>query len=193
MFYPLAILILFIAVPLVELGLLIQLGKYVGVLATIAIVIGTAVIGTALLRRQGFAVLSRTIEAVQAGRAPVEPVVEGLFLLIAGAFLLTPGLITDTIGFLLLIPAIRRSVAAFAIKRTLASGMVQVRTYTSSSRRAPDDASFAERPPRETTWRASRQKPGGGGGRSGDGPTIIEGDYERIDEGPESGSDRPRS
>lgn len=178
MFHPLFLLVLFIAVPLVELGLLIQLGKYVGVLATIGIVIATAVIGTALLRRQGFAVLARASDAIQAGRAPVEPVVEGLFLLVAGAFLLTPGLLTDTVGFLLLVPPVRHAIAGFAVKRALSSGIVRVKTYA-SRRTGADDGFHEETFTRETVWHSD--KPQRSRGRDS-GPTIIEGDYERLDE-----------
>ncbi len=187
MLHPLFLLVLFIAVPLVELALLIQLGNYVGVLATIGIVIATAVIGTALLRSQGFAVLARASDALQAGKAPVEPVVEGLFLLIAGAFLLTPGLLTDTVGFLLLVPPIRRAVASWAIKKALASGMVRVRTFTTGQDgpgQTPHQETFSDetvgKRGGEDRFRPSDRRRG----KPAKGPTVIEGDYERVDERP---------
>ena len=83
---PLLLLLLFIAVPLAEIAILIKVGQHIGLLWTVLIVIATAVIGTTLLRAQGFGVMARASEALAAGRMPVETVIEGLFLLISGAF-----------------------------------------------------------------------------------------------------------
>lgn len=121
--------LLFIAVPLAELALLIKVGEVIGVGATILLVIATAVIGVALLKRQGLAALDKARSTVEAGDFPVESVVDGVCLLVAGAFLLTPGLITDTAGFLLLVPALRRGLAHWLFGKIIASGDVHVRTF----------------------------------------------------------------
>lgn len=107
--------LIFIVVPLAEIALLIKIGEVIGVLPTIGLVVGTAVVGVALIKRQGLATLMRARETLDAGGLPLEPAVEGICLLIAGAFLLTPGLITDTAGFLLLVPPFRRALAHWAL------------------------------------------------------------------------------
>jgi UPF0716 protein FxsA len=108
------LLLLFTVVPIVELWLLIQLGRYVGLAATIGIVLLTGIIGASLARWQGLATLRRVQADMAEGRAPTGSLVDGLLILVAGAVLLTPGLITDAIGFLLLIPPTRA-----AVRRTL--------------------------------------------------------------------------
>jgi len=99
---------LFIAVPLVELALLIEIGKHVGVMATVALVVVTGAAGAALARQQGLATLRRAQEAMQVGQLPGEELMDGMMILIAGAFLITPGLLTDALGFALLIPGFRK-------------------------------------------------------------------------------------
>lgn len=177
--YRLLILAVFIAIPLAEIALLIKVGGAIGVLATVGIVIATAVIGTSLLHRQGFGVLARAGESMNSGRLPVEPVIEGILLLIAGAFLLTPGLITDAIGFSLLVPFLRRTLAAWMLKRALRSGMVRTATFTTGRSDGggewPDD--------------------GGAGSHKGGPSDVIDGEYERVDErtirpGRDTGPDR---
>ncbi|MEL7047583.1 MAG: FxsA family protein [Pseudomonadota bacterium] len=163
---PLFFLALFIAVPIVEIALLIQLGSAVGLFPTIGLVIATAVIGTILLRQQGFGVIARATESMQGGKPPIEPVIEGVFLLLAGAFLLTPGLMTDAVGFTLLVPTARRAAAKWVIKRVLAAGVVNVSTFGS-------DGSGPQGPGPEPSSRPRR-----GSGT----PDVIDGEFERIDE-----------
>ena len=115
----LRLLLLFTLVPLVELYLLIRIGGVIGVVPTIAIVVVTGTLGAALARRQGLGVLRRLQEDLAGGRLPTDALMDGLLILVAGAMLLTPGLITDAAGFLLLVPAGRKVVrralsAAFA-------------------------------------------------------------------------------
>lgn len=152
----------FIAVPLAEIALLIQIGGAIGVLATIAIVIGTAVLGTSLLHRQGFGVLARATEAIEAGKMPVEPVIEGVFLLVAGAFLLTPGLLTDAFGFAMLIPPIRQAIASWTLKTLVKSGKVHVSVFSD----VEEDVGAGPPPHRPR----------------GFDPDVIDGEYERVDE-----------
>ncbi len=159
----LALLVLFIVAPLMELAVLIELGRQIGFWWTILIVVATAVVGTAILQQQGLETMARINRAMAAGIPPVEPVVEGFFLLIAGAFLITPGIITDTIGFVLLVPAFRRHVAGRALTAFLAHGTVDVRTQTSES--AGPGPGGTQRP---------RNGPGSG--------PVIDGEFERVDE-----------
>lgn len=104
-------LILFIGIPVAEIAVLIQVGGLIGVGWTIALILATAVIGTILIRHQGLQVLNQAQMSMQRQQAPLEPVIHGVFLLLAGALLLTPGFITDLIGFLCLIPPLRLMVA----------------------------------------------------------------------------------
>ena len=103
----LRLLLLFTIVPLVELFLLVKLGTVVGVGPTVALVIFTGVLGAWLARQQGLGVLRRLSEDLAVGRLPAEALIDGLLILIAGAVLLTPGLLTDALGFLLLVPKSR--------------------------------------------------------------------------------------
>lgn len=102
------LLLLFIGLPLVELYFLIQVGGQIGAFPTIALAILTAVIGTWLVRHQGFGLLLRVRELTDRGEVPALEMLDGALLLIAGLFLLLPGFLTDTVGFLLLIPPLRR-------------------------------------------------------------------------------------
>ena len=101
------LLIALIGVPLIEIGVLIEVGGWLGVGPTLALIVLTAVIGTWMLRRQGFVVLRRAQEQLERGAVPVAEVFEGFCLVIAGALLLTPGFVTDAVGGLLLLPPIR--------------------------------------------------------------------------------------
>lgn len=101
------LLILFITVPLIELALFLTVGERIGLPATLAIVILTGLLGAWLTKTQGLRVLQRYRQSMAEGRLPHEEVIEGLLILIAGAVLLTPGFLTDAIGFLLLTPPVR--------------------------------------------------------------------------------------
>jgi UPF0716 protein FxsA len=96
--------VLFTVVPLVELYLLVEIGGLIGVWPTIALVLVTGVVGAALARHQGIGVFRRFEQALRGGEVPTEPLADGLLILVAAAVLLTPGLITDALGFVLLIP-----------------------------------------------------------------------------------------
>ena len=111
------LLLLFTIVPLVELFLLVKLGTVVGVGPTVALVIFTGILGAWLARQQGLGVLRRLSEDLAKGRLPAEALIDGLLILIAGAVLLTPGLLTDALGFLLLVPRSRAAVRKAAVAR----------------------------------------------------------------------------
>ena len=101
--------LLFVVVPLAEIYLLLEIGGIVGAVPTIGLVVLTAVIGAALVRAQGFSTIMRIRGQMNAGEVPAVAIIEGAFLLIAGALLLTPGFLTDAIGFGCLIPPLRRA------------------------------------------------------------------------------------
>lgn len=108
------ILLLFTAVPITEMYLLITVGGYIGPVPTVLCVMLTAVIGVTLLRWQGLATLQRGMSRVGQGQLPGQEIAEGMMLAVAGALLLTPGFVTDTIGFLLLVPPVRVVLANYA-------------------------------------------------------------------------------
>jgi UPF0716 protein FxsA len=101
------LLVALIGIPLAEIAVFIAVGARIGVGWTLALILLTAIIGVAMLRRQGFGVLRRAQQQLDQGTAPVREVFEGLCLLLAGALLLTPGFITDAVGALLLVPPVR--------------------------------------------------------------------------------------
>jgi len=103
---------LFIAVPIVEMVVLIQVGQQIGALWTIALVLLTAFIGINLLRHHGLATLNRANWRMQSGQIPAQEMLEGILLAVGGALLLTPGFVTDSIGFLLLLPFTRQFFAS---------------------------------------------------------------------------------
>jgi len=110
--------ILFLLVPLVEIFFLIQVGQVIGAGWTIFLVVATAVIGAFLLRLQGFQTLHRAQTTLQQGQLPATEMMEGLCLLVSGALLLTPGFVTDTMGFLLLVPPMRQLLIGKMLKNS---------------------------------------------------------------------------
>jgi UPF0716 protein FxsA len=144
----LALLLVFFALPLLEIMLLIKAGEVLGFWPTISLLIAAAVLGFLVIREQGLSMVSRMLGAMNEGKLPFEPMLDSYALITAGFLLIVPGFLTDAIGLLLLIEPVRR----WGIRRAL-SGLA-----------ANDDARGST-----GTRRASR-------------PTIIEADYERLDE-----------
>jgi UPF0716 protein FxsA len=103
------LLALFILLPLVELAILIQVGQWIGVLWTLALVVATGFLGAALARRHGVRAWIAIRDELRAGRMPAGALADGLLILIGGIVLLTPGLLTDLFGFAMLIPASRNA------------------------------------------------------------------------------------
>ena len=97
----------FIAIPLIEVILFITIGKYIGLWNTIFIIVVTGVIGAILVKSQGISILNKAFEEISLNKMPILSIFEGIAILIAGAFLLTPGFLTDTLGCILLIPKTR--------------------------------------------------------------------------------------
>jgi len=113
------LLVLFLTIPLLEIYLLIKVGGIIGALPTVFMVVFTAVLGAWLLRIQGFATLARIKRTMAQGGIPAMEMLEGAVLLVSGALLLTPGFFTDTIGFLCLIPSLRRTMIRWMLGRFL--------------------------------------------------------------------------
>ncbi len=105
----LRLLALFILLPLVELALLIQIGRSIGLIWTLALVIVTGFLGAALARRHGVRAWLAIQDELRAGRVPAAALADGLLILVGGLVLLTPGLITDLFGFALLLPVTRNA------------------------------------------------------------------------------------
>ena len=120
------ILLVLIAVPLVEIGVFISVGGAIGLWPTIAIVIATAIAGTLLLRQQGLATLVRARQELAQQRMPMQELFDGACLLVAGALLLTPGFVTDGIGFALMLPPLRALVGRWLWRLVEKSGKVHM-------------------------------------------------------------------
>lgn len=108
----------FVAVPLTEITLFIQVGGAIGLGWTLAIVVLTALIGTSLMRTQGALAIREIKSSLSEVRDPTEPLVHGAMILFAGALLLTPGFFTDAVGFSLLVPGVRK-IAFQAIRKNI--------------------------------------------------------------------------
>lgn len=120
------LLLLFICVPIIEIGLFIQLGGFLGLWPTIGLVLVTAFVGASLVRSQGIATLMSVQGRLQQGEMPAQQILEGVMLAVAGVLLLTPGFMTDAFGMLVLLPAPRAKIAKELMKRvkfnTMSSG-----------------------------------------------------------------------
>ena len=151
------LLLIFVILPIVEIWLLINVGGWIGAPLTILAIIATAIIGVAWLRFQGFSTLNRFNQRLAGGQLPTAELVEGVLLVVAGAFLLTPGFATDSVGFALLVSPIRQTLASWLLKfvfvdRIRASGFSGVFT---GSRQAGQESA------------------------NGNDPVVIEGEFER--------------
>lgn len=124
---------LFLIIPVVEIYLLVKIGGMIGALNTVLIILITASIGAYLTKSQGFRVLHQIQDATRQGYMPGNELLHGLFVLIGGFALLTPGFLTDTIGFSMLIPQIREIYVRAAkeiIRKKIQQGNFQMRMYT---------------------------------------------------------------
>ncbi|MCL4117172.1 UNVERIFIED_CONTAM: hypothetical protein GTU68_065020 [Idotea baltica] len=127
--------LILVLVPIIEIALFIQVGGFLGLWPTLAIVILTAFAGTALLRSQGFAVMGQLQNSMAQGESPVTPIINGALILVAGVVLLTPGFFTDTVGILLLIPPIRAAIIKWGGAKLVNSANVHV--YSNQPEQAP--------------------------------------------------------
>lgn len=106
-----------LVLPILEIIIFVNAGASIGWLSVIGLTILTALLGTALIRVQGMGALAQLRSSMGDGQAPVAPVVDGVFLIIAAPLMMTPGFLTDAIGFVLLVPPIRHEIARLALRR----------------------------------------------------------------------------
>jgi len=121
----LRLVLLFVLTPLVELAILVYLGTIIGALHTILIVVATGVLGAVLARHQGLTVLSRIRSNIERGILPSNELFHGALILVGGLLLLTPGIITDILGFMVLVPQTRRIIGRWllsVIRRRIQKG-----------------------------------------------------------------------
>ncbi|MEZ5854312.1 MAG: FxsA family protein [Hyphomicrobiaceae bacterium] len=166
------LLIVLIAVPLLELAVLIKVGQWIGFWPTFGIVIGTFMIGASVLARSGLAAAFRVQEAMLKGEPPVAAMLDGALLAFAGVLLVTPGFIADTVGFALLLPPVRSFAAKWFARSAFGHFDVRTSHTTYETYEAGDPG-----PQRHQ-----------GDGR-GSGP-VIDGEFERLDERPLKNGDR---
>lgn len=122
--------VLFLVVPFVELFVIIEVGRAIGALNTIAVLVLVSVVGAWLVRREGLGVVRRAQARVHSGQVPGTEIVDGVLILFAGALLLTPGFLTDALGVLLLVPPVRaamRRAASRAFRRRAVTYQVRRR------------------------------------------------------------------
>lgn len=150
-------LLVFFLTPVIEMYLLIEVAGYIDVWPTIFLVMLTAVIGVALLKRQGFATLTRGLNRLDQGEVPAQEMAEGILLAVAGALLVTPGFVTDSVGFVLLFPPTRARIAERMLKYVKVRGLQGGTTFT------------------------YRPQPSHPAQDRGDGPVTLEGEYEPKD------------
>lgn len=138
----------FLLVPLIEIALFIQVGGWLGLWPTLAIVVATAAAGTWLVRSQGRMELDRLRGSLQGLRDPSEPLAHGAMILFSGALLLTPGFFTDAVGFALLVPGVRRALMRAIARRVDVTRVVMggpgAGPATRPPRRAREDVVDAE-------------------------------------------------
>ncbi|MEO9494069.1 MAG: FxsA family protein [Vibrio splendidus] len=116
------LLLLFIFVPIIEIGLFIQVGGFLGLWPTIALVLITAFVGASLVRSQGIQTLMSVQGRLQQGEMPAQQILEGVMLAVAGVLLLTPGFMTDALGMLVLLPAPRAMIAKKMMVTNMSGG-----------------------------------------------------------------------
>nr|WP_216601930.1 MULTISPECIES: FxsA family protein [Vibrio] len=108
---------MFIFVPIIEIGLFISVGGYLGLWPTIALVLITAFVGASLVRSQGLQTLMSVQNRLQQGELPAQQILEGVMLAVSGVLLLTPGFMTDALGMLVLLPAPRAAMAKYLMSK----------------------------------------------------------------------------
>ena len=150
--------LLFLAVPLIEIALFILIGGEIGVFATLAMVVVTAIAGSALLRWQGMQTLNRIRTELENNRLPARPIADGAMIAVAGLLLLTPGFFTDFCGFMLFLPGVRSAIWTWLASRIK---IVNVGGEENSAGRDPangstidlDENEFHAEPNPDSPWR----------------------------------------
>ena len=106
-------LVIFIVIPFTELALFASVSEHIGIWTTLFLAFLTAILGGSIVKYQGFQTLFSMRESMDQGQMPVDEIFDGFCLVAAGALLITPGFLTDTIGFALLVPPARKALKAF--------------------------------------------------------------------------------
>lgn len=146
----LKLLLLFTIVPIVELALLLEIGRRLGTLPTLALIVVTGFAGALLAKRQGLGVVRRVRSEMAAGQMPGAAIVDGVIILVAGALLITPGVLTDVFGFLCLVPATRRLMRVWlwrALSRAVRQGATRIDVHF-----GPGPPPDAQPPPQPPDW-----------------------------------------
>ena len=118
----LGLLLVVVAIPFLEIALLIKVGQLIGFWLTLMLVVLSAAFGSYVIYEQGFQVMGRALEAMNRGKAPLAPVIDGMFVVLAGVLLIVPGFISDAMGLALLAPVLRHRFAVFCLRRLMRSG-----------------------------------------------------------------------
>ena len=171
------LLLLFIAIPIVEMWLLITVGQHFGAVLTVALVLTTAVIGVYWLRQQGFSTLTRLNQRLSSGQLPAREIAESVILTVGGALLLTPGFATDLLGFSCLFPFTRVLWANLALSRIQAHIKAGVMTNASMMGQQGGWAGFSSS---QSASRSDSQQ-SADTFRSVDANDVIDGEYSRED------------
>jgi UPF0716 protein FxsA len=129
----LAFLLVFVAFPLIEIAVLIKAGEMIGFWPTISLLVASAALGALVIRHQGLTMVNRMLAAASEGKLPFAPMLDSYALIVAGALLIVPGLVSDVIGLLLLVPPLR----ALAIRSALSGLAGGAAGYRSSGTRKP--------------------------------------------------------
>jgi UPF0716 protein FxsA len=163
--------IILVALPLIEIAVLIKAGQWLGFWPVLGIVIATFILGSAILGRSGLSSALKVREALARGEPPVGAMLDSAMVVVAAVLLMTPGLIADATGLLLLVPPVRQALAHLALRNAIVVGSVK---------------------PGRDPFDPERRRPGSGfderASDSDQGP-VIEGEFERLDERPvKSGS-----
>lgn len=150
---------LLLVVPLAEIAAFVVIGGQIGVWATLGMVLLTAALGSVLLRWQGIGLFNRINAEMQANRVPGRELVHGVMILVAGVLLLTPGFVTDTLGFLLFVPALRDAVWRLVRDRIVVTTMSARQGGRGPGPRRPDDGvvdlgedEFERNPDHSSPW-----------------------------------------
>jgi UPF0716 protein FxsA len=169
----LILLVLFIAVPIIEIAVLIQVGGWIGLWPTLGLVILTAIVGSIELRSQGLATVNKLRQQLDQGQIPTQTLFDGVCLLFAGALLLTPGFVTDVVGMLMFVAPFRRFLLQIVGPYVRRHAEARVYTHHAGPGRGPGGPGGPFGGPR--------------GGRGGPDDGVIDADYEDITREPGDG------
>lgn len=150
-----------LVVPILEIAVFIMVGGQIGIPATLGMILLTAIIGTLLLRRQGFQIIEQVRYKMDSGELPGKELANGAMILVAGVLLLTPGFVTDTIGFLLFVPGLRDTIWKGLASKVIVMGPDMARPGSGPGRGPYDDdnvvdldaSEFSEKPNPNSPWK----------------------------------------